>query len=579
MEYIQDKHVTKLSKMTLSLLDETNSAKHDDILRTICNDMYDQPSRVVLSEHILDELRLPEWISQYSTTRGGKCYIKQFISNPIHDSFVLKARCDIIRSLSIHQDWLKVTRNTETTLCWLLNLPINIKDAYPLSMLFPTWPILHRLNHVNAFILLFSAFKTYIAPFMNIAYPLTSIFGPYYYIRRYLKINMSFATYMAILKTSFAILMRPSGNIKADAIKYVSTLVYVIIYVYTTYNGFEFAFMNKKLKDDICAKWKRIYSFIQTAKCIDATIPTQVLSKFANILPETLVTKHSLFTLDDSLSSLYKLITTPSMRDELTVHMKNVFIIDIINCAQHVLNIIPGWSLCTYGSKTQMWAMGHPLLTSTQVRNPVLIDKNMTITGPNAAGKTTYMKAICANMIMAQSLGICCSVRNTIHPVEYILTSMNIIDNVGRESLFEAEVRRCKALVHSAVSVFKNKQNALFFLDEPMHSTPPIEGAATAMAVVEYLGKVPGVHVFLTTHYHHVTKLSQMYPMKWINVSMEAHIGDDCSYTFPFRIRHGPSFQCIALELLKERSLPQAIIDSAIEMKNKICNTVIENDI
>jgi DNA mismatch repair ATPase MutS len=110
------------------------------------------------------------------------------------------------------------------------------------------------------------------------------------------------------------------------------------------------------------------------------------------------------------------------------------------------------------------------------------------------------------------------------------------------------------------------------------------------MAVIEALGKTPGVRVLATTHYHDMVALEESAPDLYRNVSMEAIAPDAPSassassassapsgvFKFPYTLRRGPSFQCIALELLRERELPEDVFRSAIEFKKQICKRVVK---
>jgi DNA mismatch repair ATPase MutS len=220
--------------------------------------------------------------------------------------------------------------------------------------------------------------------------------------------------------------------------------------------------------------------------------------------------------------------------------------------------------------------MGHVTLTSSQVRNPANLEKSLIITGPNAAGKTTYVRAIFTNIILAQSLGIACASHAYILPVHAWGTFMRISDTLGTSSLFEAEVKRCAELINQAQTISVQGKRAIYFLDEPMHSTPPIEGSATSKAVIEYIGAIPNVRILVTTHYH---DLVSMKPRLFKNVSMDAieqttgtgagtGAGSSSTYIFPYKIQNGPSFKCIALELLEVNKLPSIVVAEAIKIKN-----------
>jgi DNA mismatch repair protein MutS len=181
------------------------------------------------------------------------------------------------------------------------------------------------------------------------------------------------------------------------------------------------------------------------------------------------------------------------------------------------------------------------------------------------------MKSVAFNLVLAHSLGVCCAFAASLAPVHMMGCFIRVHDTVGTDSLYQAEVRRCADLIGR---VHKCPGRAVLFLDEPMHSTPPTEGAATAMSVCDFLAALPNVTVLATTHYHVLTQLDHR--AYFTNISMEAIPKPDGAYTFPYKVRPGASFQCIALELLEVEDLPQEIVGGAIEIKNKICAGEVE---
>ena len=159
---------------------------------------------------------------------------------------------------------------------------------------------------------------------------------------------------------------------------------------------------------------------------------------------------------------------------------------------------------------------------------------------------------------------------------------MRVSDILGTRSYFEAEAEYCLNMIKKAVDISATQKKGLFLMDEPMHSTPPTEGMATAYAVIEYLSKLNGITLIITTHFHRLVKLEELYPDKFINLSVDAIAAKaakaDTSnnnkpqYIFPYKIKRGYSYLCIAIELLDIKEFPSVIIENAIKMKNKICN-------
>jgi DNA mismatch repair ATPase MutS len=143
--------------------------------------------------------------------------------------------------------------------------------------------------------------------------------------------------------------------------------------------------------------------------------------------------------------------------------------------------------------------------------------------------------------------------------------------------LFEAETQRCTEIIKIAKCVSDKGQAGLFFLDEPMHSTPPLEGMSTCRAVIEHLSDMPGIRTITTTHYIEVTRIAKDLSDKFENVCMTALVANDGGFHFPYKIQSGASAQCIALELLHDHQLPKEVIVRAIELKNKLYPTVVND--
>ena len=84
------------------------------------------------------------------------------------------------------------------------------------------------------------------------------------------------------------------------------------------------------------------------------------------------------------------------------------------------------------------------LKNNKPIKNTVKLQKNMIITGPNASGKTTILKSTLINIIFTQQFGCGFYDSGKLKPYKYIHCYLNIPDTSGRDSLFQAEARRCK---------------------------------------------------------------------------------------------------------------------------------------
>lgn len=134
--------------------------------------------------------------------------------------------------------------------------------------------------------------------------------------------------------------------------------------------------------------------------------------------------------------------------------------------------------------------------------------KNLIVTGPNAAGKSTNLRAILTAVIMAQSLGIAPAHQMSLTPFGRITSSMCTTDNVGNgDSLFQAQLKQANQLianVEKTPHIF-----TLAALDELFNGSNRYEGPAFAFATAERLGQFPNSITLFATHFvHNIPKLA-----------------------------------------------------------------------
>ena len=133
------------------------------------------------------------------------------------------------------------------------------------------------------------------------------------------------------------------------------------------------------------------------------------------------------------------------------------------------------------------------------VKNNCNLNKNMIITGPNASGKTTTLKTALINIILSQQIGFGCFDSCKLTPYDNIHCYLNIPDTSGRDSLFQAEARRCKEIIDC---VEENKDETHFCIFDELYSgTNPEEAVVSAFAFMDYIVKNDNVTCLLTTHY------------------------------------------------------------------------------
>jgi DNA mismatch repair ATPase MutS len=388
-------------------------------------------------------------------------------------------------------------------------------------------------------------------------------------------LNLSFFKYLQILFQFLKIIFKSSGDLKKDLMKIISFLIYVFIYFYSIYQTFLISYIIYKTREKLLIKIKGLVNFIKSSLVLIKQSNYNWLSyNIYNLTKEEVIQAvKNLEKINYDISTIYKLWKNPIFKSSIITILKVVYTLDVINS---ITNIKKNkyWNIPTYNNNhTKIWNLRNPLLSDNQIENPLNLNRNLIITGVNAGGKTTYVKSIASNIILSQTFGIINGSKGELMIYDAIISFMRITDEIGKKSYFEAETDCCSNIIKIADNINKEKKRGIFILDEPMHSTPPIEGMAVAYAIAKYLGNLEGITIIITTHFHNLITLEEN-KERFLNISVNA----DDKFKFDYKINKGSSKQTIAIELLKKQKFNDEIINSAIETKNKLCNENLRND-
>jgi DNA mismatch repair protein MutS len=215
----------------------------------------------------------------------------------------------------------------------------------------------------------------------------------------------------------------------------------------------------------------------------------------------------------------------------------------------------------------------HPCIDIQKVvKNNVCFkgNDNAIITGPNAGGKSTFVKSLLINVLLCQTIGIASAVECTMTPFYNINSQINIPDSKGYESLFEAEMYRCKEKLDILKRTPENKFS-IFVMDEIFNSTNPVEGISGAYAIAKKISQYSNCLLVFTTHYIYLTKLKKT--GRFVNYRMNIERNSENQIHYPYILEKGVSKQYIALDLLAKNGFDRDIIDEAITLKNKLSTT------
>ena len=195
----------------------------------------------------------------------------------------------------------------------------------------------------------------------------------------------------------------------------------------------------------------------------------------------------------------------------------------------------------------------------TIIKNNCDLNKNIILTGPNASGKTTFIKSLFLNILLSQQIGYGCFNKLNFIPYDYFHCYLNIPDTSGRDSLFQAEARRCKNILDFINNNDSDETHFCIF-DELYSGTNPEEAIISANAFIKYISSLDNVSFSLTTHYVDLCEKIKKYS-KINNCHMETIVNEetkDVNYTY--KLSDGISQVKCGLQILKNMEYPNDIL-------------------
>lgn len=198
------------------------------------------------------------------------------------------------------------------------------------------------------------------------------------------------------------------------------------------------------------------------------------------------------------------------------------------------------------------------------VPNDILMDEKtniLVITGPNMAGKSTYMRELVITVIMAQ-MGSFVPASDCILPIfDKIFTRIGASDDlVSGDSTFMVEMKEANLAITNATD------NSLIIFDELGRGTATYDGLALAQSIIEYIHNNIKCKTLFSTHYHELTKLEEHFNnLKNVHVSA---VEEDGNLTFLHKVKDGSVDKSYGIHVAKLANLPNSLIKRANEILN-----------
>ena len=193
----------------------------------------------------------------------------------------------------------------------------------------------------------------------------------------------------------------------------------------------------------------------------------------------------------------------------------------------------------------------HPLIDDAGGELRLELNRGCLITGSNASGKSTFIKAVAVNAVLAQAFNTCAAGKMRMPHVQ-VLTSMAVRDDlVAGESYFIREIRYLKRILDHLTE----RKITLCVIDEILRGTNTGERIRASRAILEYLAGKNCIPLIAS----HDKELTVLLEKLYENYHFSEEMGED-DISFSYKIMRGPATSQNAVKLLKLAGFPEEII-------------------
>lgn len=462
----------------------------------------------------------------------------------------------------------------------------NFMDRYS----FIEWDIARYLNESSSFLQALS--------FINMASPILSFFIPMFFIAfpfvllKLKGIPIDFTTYFNTLKNIaknhfIGIILRNSENMNFTSLFYIlMTSGLYFLQIYQNYRACMRFYNNiNRINNHISSLKKYLdFSISKIDRFIDINSNLPTYTNFCNTSKQH---SDTLKNIRSEIECIRPFTPKFSKLTEIGYQLKCFYKLHMNSTYENSLRYSAGFNGFIYNIKgihdnlsskfinianfnnedTVINGMYYPpLINNNPVKNNCSFKKNLIITGPNASGKTTLLKSASINIILSQQFGIGFFDSCSIKPYKFIHSYLNIPDTSGRDSLFQAESRRCKEII-DIIDTSNSKERHLCIFDELYSGTNPEEATKSAYALLLYLSEKKNVNFALTTHYSKLCKkIKKKHNIR--NYMMDVNVKNDNIQEYTFTMKKGISNVKGGVSILEEMKYPVSILN-CIYKQNK----------
>ena len=541
------------------------------------------------TKHIIDEIEVfnPNIYNNISKTHTvlGNIYNYKILQSPTSQLNILEQRQNIIKNIcenftdKLDNNLSTIKDNIKESL-WFFR-PNNEHSDYIYSLIFFQNKYLKFLNKNGPFLTLSNAYKIIISPIMTALSPLIYVLIPFILLRL-MKFKLPLKFFLNMMWEQSGMISVPfiKNELMATLVKWFSKGMSIFFYFQGVYYSYQTSrstvgivnLFQKKLEN--IQNLLRVNSSFRDNGKFSEMIGFQEYPENFGVIENKKLDNYSLLTNKGIiLKDFYEFI------DSKQTFLKILNNIGFFDCYFGIAKLITDKSyfnipklITSERPYLNIQGIWHPAIPKEKnVKNSIEFkedSRNYLLTGPNAAGKSTFIKSIFLNIYLSQTVGFCNSERMEITPFCYLLTGIRNQDSQGSESLFEAEVHKIRDyLDHIKESGKVGKTFSI--LDEIFTSTNYNEGFSASYGLCKTIGKMPNSLHIVASHYTKLYKLVKNPDYGFKNIRFSV-IFDKENILFPYRLENGYSKQFIALRLMKNKNCNDEFIGNCFRCLKKL---------
>lgn len=539
----------------------------------------------------------------HTSSTLGKYKLIEILTNPINDIHKLNQRKILIEKCSKLKEKCKSLSKIESNILWFFkDTSEEIDNMLEMIYFNDFWN--RWINDYKNLLNIYFNFKLIIIPLYGLLFPILIIFIPYLIVTYIFKLKIPFSFYWKNVKSVYfsgtgvtSLISQFSGfynftNDNSDLSGKLITFIFksfnkilksglgnilyycftIFSYVYGFYTTLDYSYSYLKIIKFFKEKLNKISEFVFEIKQIFNENKyfenDELKEKFHNKLNNDTINTISLIDYKKPISYVFSnkgeilkyFNYIQKNFNELKPFIEYYSYLDAWSSISLLKDYSKPLFIKNHKPYIKLEQFGNIGLDNSIKNDIILRNKNLIITGPNASGKSTFLKSIITNIILSQTICLSHSKKMIITPFTHINTYLNIPDCQGKESLFQAEMNRCYNQI-DLLKQMKKDEFVFTIMDEIFVSTNYQEGVSGAYAICKKMATFPNSLCIVSTHFPVLCKVFDKN-----NLFKNYYFSIEKNNKKTYKVKEGYSKQHFALELLNRKGFDKDILDNSKKM-------------